>query len=221
MALLLAGYKKDYNKRLKPFGGFYEIGSALGPNDKLLMHDQRQRIGIRARGVSDLPNNQGGISYGFLDSPGAVYDLLHGFGVTHLAWGRARWAGNDSLASELVFQQFAERFSRDQRTIGGLTLGRMPTVRPDAPGIGFVAVFACAQPFRSGLYPLAALRTRWFDRTPAPVPLTAAAPSPAPERELLSRAGAVVTEPRCPRTLDLGAFQRVTQSKRYDLWLRK
>lgn len=220
MSLLLAGYKKEYEKRLKPYGGFYEIGTALGKNDKVLMHDQRQRVGIRARGVSDLPNNQGGISYGFLATPGEVYDLLHGFGVTHVAWGSSKWTGNDSLASELVFQQFAERNTLDRRAVGGVTLGRMPVARPNQPGIGFVAVFGCNKPFRSGLYPLAALRGRWFDRHPAPDPITPASPSPAPEREILSRAGAVVTEPRCPRTLDLAGFQRATQSKQYDLWLR-
>jgi hypothetical protein len=221
MSLLLAGYKKEYDKRLKPYGGFYDVGTLLDKDDKLLMHDQRQRLGIRARGVSDLPNNQGGISYGYLDSPGAVYDLLKGYGVTHLAWSTSNWRGADSLASELMFQHFAERFTLDRKPVGGLTLGRMPDARPAAPGIELVALFTCNKTYKSGLYPLSGLRGRWFEKAPPPEPSVAAPASPAPATELLAQAGAVVTEPKCPRTIDMKAFTKVTQSKQYDLWLKR
>ncbi len=222
MALLTTGLKKDYDKRLKPYGGYYELGSALGRDDKLLMHDQRQRLGIRARGVSDLPNNQGGISYGFLDSPRAVYDLFKGFGVTHLAWGTSSWSGNDSLASELVFEQFAERYTLDKRRVGGLTLGRMPDVPPAGPGISHVAIFGCDRPYPSGLYPLSALRYHGYKtEPPPPPPEVVAGPPPAPETAILDRADAVVIESRCRRKLDLKRFDRLEASKRYELWFRR
>jgi hypothetical protein len=221
MTLLHTGYKKEYDKRLKPFGGFYEIGTLLGPNDKLLMHDQRQRLGIRARGVSDLPNNQGGISYGLLDSPGAVYDLLHGMGVTHVAWGKSAWTGNDSLASELVFQDFAEKYTHGHRPAGGLMLGSMPASRPTGPGISEVAFFGCNRGYRSGLYPLASLRGRSFDKAPIPAPAIPAPAAPAPPTEILARANALVIESRCPRQLDLTRFFKATQSKQYELWLHR
>src|SRR5258706_16320081 len=105
-ALFASSQKRDYDKRLKPFSPYYEAGSALDRADHVLVHDSRPRAGLRTRALSDAPGNQGGISYGLLDSPARVYELLRSYRVTHLLWDTGKSKGADSIAGELVFHHF-------------------------------------------------------------------------------------------------------------------
>jgi hypothetical protein len=48
----------------------------------------------------------------------------------------------------------------------------MPDARPSAAGIELVAIFGCNRPYKSGLYPIASLRGRWFSKAPPPDPMS-------------------------------------------------
>ncbi|MBK7581999.1 MAG: hypothetical protein IPI67_17550 [Myxococcales bacterium] len=222
ITLLRTGHERQYEKRLRPFGAFYEAGSVLDRRDKVLVHDSRPRAGLRTRAVSDAPGNQAGISYAELGSPRAAYELLRSLGVTHLFWESGGSKGADNLAGELIFWQFAARFATDHQNFGGHTLAKMPSAPPPAEWNDLALFFGCST---SGLYHVAALKEPGYDGKPKyPPPLEPGPPKGTPVGALASKVSLVAVEKKCHDSgvLGLGAeFDRVAASRSHEFWVRK
>ena len=64
-----------------------------------------------------------------------MYDAFRSYGVTHLLWPTGFSSNGDSVAGDLVFFDFALRYGREARAVGGFTLARMPDEcdRPPRP----------------------------------------------------------------------------------------
>jgi hypothetical protein len=202
--LMSAHFRKD-TQPLSPFGGWFDVGSSLPRGAKVLVHQSHIHLGLRAMSVSDWESWQGGLSYGRLGSPRAIYDELAGWGVTHVLWLGNR--ASDSLAGDLAFWQFVKLNAVDQKTFReGLTLARMPPAPPSGPFSDSVLVRVCgAGPYADGMYKLSDL-TLGADVTdpkmaPAPRMRFDGVSSREQAQAALSEAGFLVLRRACDPTL--------------------
>jgi hypothetical protein len=162
-------------KRDAPYEPWPSIGKKLPAGARVLVHDAPMHVGMRKAVVQDIW--AGGISYSELTTPGAVYDTLKGFGVTHLVWYTRLAPGEMSYASDLVFFEFAAQYAKGAFVVADRTVARMPSVRPpDIDRARKVAVYACGGQYRSG----------WYSLTDLNAP--ASAPSGRRPREVMSGA---------------------------------
>ncbi|AKU91941.1 hypothetical protein AKJ08_2328 [Vulgatibacter incomptus] len=212
--LLASGYTKKPEQRVRTFGDISELRKRLPKGAKALLHDIHLHTGIGAPSVSDFQGWQGGISYGQLLDPGAIWDKLEELGVTHLVWRAGTSRGWDTLAGDIAFWNFAQRFTSGTRA-GSFTVAKMPRERPEEPAPEDVVVLGCGQKYRTGLYRLEDLRV------PAFGPGDPGWPAPRVEargdelRELVERASFVAIENDCGsipaemrRSFELSATRR-------------
>jgi hypothetical protein len=194
-----SGYRKDYESRLQPYTHYYEMGKAIPRDAVLLFHEEQMHLGFRARSVQDFGSTVGGVDYGSLRSPRQVWDLLAGYGVTHVGWwNTSRFVS--SWAADLVFYDFAERRVIERRTVAGANLGKLSALpAPDTPFGDVVAFFGCNDRYRSGLYHLADLQVLPSDPRPDaehPAPFEPGVPDAERDRHL-ARADFVVLNGAC------------------------
>jgi hypothetical protein len=230
------GYKKKYSERLQAQQSFREIGRATPRDSLLLMHDMHEILGIGRASVSDWPTWQFGISYGLLDSPRAVYELLDGMGVTHVYWGSQLSRSFDTVAGDAMFFDFALKHTVNPRRVGGGTVAGMPTSPPAVDARAFdatVAVLTCNdRGYGRGLYELADMRVPAFGpasrRFPPPRKPAAAA---VPAEQLIDQAAFIVLDPQCAagarghaqREFLLAAKRKrmsAERSREFELWVR-
>lgn len=126
------------------------VGSALGPRDKVLLHDERIRLGLRRASVTDGLGFETRLSLGELANDALVFDKLKSLGVTHLYTPR-NTSGFDTIAGDLVYNSFARRWGLATTQPD---LRRMPTLRPSAASAErFAYVSTCGASARpAGLY---------------------------------------------------------------------
>jgi hypothetical protein len=224
--LLSSGYRKDWKRREAFFMPYASVAPLLPPGAKVLVHERHPHLGLGSMSVNDFPTNQGGISYGLLGSPRAAYDLLQGFGVTHLLWSAGESYATDTLAGDLVFFALAAGRGRSARIVEGLTLAEMPATPPPAGGPDDVFVLTCPGGLTPGLYRLADLRTPVYGprKGHSPPPRAPATTGGAGAEALVAEATYAITEPKCPHDADAAigkAFQRLAARKGgYVLWAR-
>ena len=148
------------------------IGKEIPNGSKVLAHGMHGHTGVAHPSVSDYPRLQGGISYGRLNSPRAIFDKLRGMGITHLIWEQ-NW-GDDSIAGDLRFLEFATKYTAP-RQLEGLWLGTMPTTPPnDASTSELIAYMGCDGQYAPGLYEFSTMtipNPRSQPRPPYPSPL--------------------------------------------------
>lgn len=200
--LLAAGHKGQYDERLKVFPGWVAIGNALPEDAHVLLHDNHVHLGLSRRTTSDWSTWQYGISYGRLQSPRALWQLLHDLGVTHIIWeDRVSW-GWDSVAGDLVFFDFAFRHAVDRKKVGRHWVSKMPEEPPPNLPFGEVAFFGCEDLYPSGLYPLSEMTVPVFgpDRSRFPRPTVAAGDTS--DAALFERADYVVIDSSCAKWSD-------------------
>jgi hypothetical protein len=216
--LLAGGYEKNYRGRLHQ-PTFGAVGEALPKDARVLLHDNHVHLGVHAATVNDWGGWQFGISYGRQKTPGEVYDLLAGMGVTHLLWTRGQSRGWDSIAGDLAFYHFATRETTDRNKIGPNMLARMPDARPTGTFDDPVLFLGCNDDgYRSGLYPLSEMtvpvfgpRSRRF-----PAPRVRAKGDDQDAADLALQAGFMVLNPKCHPDPPAGAnehFERVANRK--------
>src|SRR5207302_1943908 len=219
----------DLAGRERVLGGYADVAAVLPKGAKVLVHDHNTHLGIGAAAVNDAVNTQGGISYARLGTPRAVYDAFRSYGVTHLLWPTGFSSNGDSVAGDLVFFDFALRYGREARAVGGFTLARMPDEPPpesDRPDE--VAVFGCGKgSFASGLYRLAQTHVPVFGphRADFPAPVRAFAETRAVRLDDgLAGVPFVVIETSCHDAPgpDVQAQFTLAARRRWglDLWLR-
>jgi len=177
---------------------FEHAGKSMARDALVLVHDTTLHAGLNHASVNDWPRAETGIAgYGRLDSPGAVYRLLRGLGITNLLWDLNY--GDDSVAGDLRFYEFAVRYAAPT-VIDGLWVGKMPNkAPPEATGEPeLIANLACDGKYAPGLYPFSAMtvpnpRDARQPSYPRPLePITVAT-----EGTALDRAAFVVFQPNC------------------------
>jgi len=223
--LLSTGYRKDFAARDKTFAPFTDVGAALPKGAKLLVHEYHPHLGIAAASVNDYPVNQGGISYGELATPRAVYDKLKSYGVTHLLWVTSANKGADSLAGDLVFYHFALKVGVGAKVYGSMTLAAMPEKPPPEGELGGALALTCGKGLPAGLYHLADLHVPAYgpEKNKYPKPFMTVGPD-VTEEDLLTRASYVVIESRCKKALpakQASFFRAAPKHGGYELMVRR
>ncbi|HEU4534207.1 MAG TPA: hypothetical protein VFS00_08815 [Polyangiaceae bacterium] len=177
MQTLVTGYQKNYQGRLQPFKAFYDVGTSLPPDAKVLLHHTHLRLGLRRQTVTDWLPVVLGLNYGRLGSPEAAYAQLRAWGVTHLFWHGTSTDASDSLAGDLVFWTLALRNAVGPKTFSGYTVAALPP-EPPAPRGDDVLFVGCGKTYQTGVYPLRDLAV------PAPLARPPAPVYPAPREAL-------------------------------------
>jgi hypothetical protein len=214
---------KTDRDRLAFSDAFVTVGNALPPQSKVLIHEWHPHLGVNAPSVTDCPYHQGGISYLRTPTPREVYDQLHGFGVTHLVYRASQTREPDTLAGEIVFYNFAQRYAGPPKTADGWLVAAMPSVPP--PPLGApdpVLVVSCGKGLPAGLYHLADLAIPSLDKT-SPAPRPFADPSARALSDLVPAAMAIAQEQSCA-ALPAGveaSFVRTATRDPYAIWVRR
>jgi hypothetical protein len=129
---LSQGFRKNYRGRFEWQDPFAKIGPLIPAGSTVLIHERHERVGLRAKGITDAPGTQAGICYTTLGSPAAVHHHLKGFGVTHLLWATGSSRGWDRFSNDLVFFDFALNHGAQPQAQAGFTLAAMPREAPAA-----------------------------------------------------------------------------------------
>lgn len=197
--LLSAGYKGQYDERLKVFKGWTAIRDALPEDAHVMLHDNHVHLGLSRRTTSDWGTWQYGISYGQLRSAREVWELYRELGVTHIVWKDSVSKGWDSLAGDLVFFDFAVRHTVSQRRVSGHWVAAMPEAPPPDVPYGKVAFFGCPGDYRPGLYELSEMTTPVFgpERESFPDPSVAFDAEVDDAEGLVAQADYVVFDQKC------------------------
>lgn len=224
--LLAGGFKKQFGTRLGVQGEMQALGKRLPAHAVVLLHGTHGSLGVAHPSVTDVPGWQYGLSYGYLRSFREVYDVLHAMGVTHLYYSDNARA-LESVASDLMFNGFANRYTSKRVRLGRSILATMPDKPPSAAINDKVVVFGCPRRYNTGLYKLSDLRVPVYgpDRRRFPAPRQRA--SLAEATRLLGQAGFAVVETTChvqpPADLSREFDRIVTRSSggRETLWMRR
>lgn len=238
-SLLRAGHEKKYEHRFGVQERYQRVRERLPEGAVVVMHENKDNLGIGRSRLGDMATWQYGISYAWKDSPRDVWDTLREAGATHVWWQRHKAYGFEALASTIMFQDFAHRRLTDVELKHNEYIGRIPSQPPpDAEAFDdSVVMLVCRHRvgFRSGKYRVSDLRVPSFgpESRVYPAPRVVATNS-AHLEELLRDAAFAVTEPRCHRSLPsgvTGAFELVAKRSRvhgskhdghpYWIWLRK
>ena len=232
--LLAGGFRKKYDERLATMQTYSRVRELLPADAHLLLHENHNHLGVGVTSVSDWVTYQFGVSYGLLSSPRDVYDTLRRLRVTHLHWlpTSRSW---DSLAGDIMFYDFATRFTKNKQRLGSATVAQMPDQPPADAGEHFVdvaAILGCGSPYRTGLYRVQDLRTPTFGpaRTDY-APARRAASSPQAAVGLVEHASVVVLDPTCEERFNARwkrNFAKAVQRKRvpklrnrtFQIWIR-
>jgi hypothetical protein len=226
---LMSAYFRGDSRRLSPYGGWFDIGSALPKGSKVLVHHSHVHLGLQAMSVSDWEGWQGGISYGQLGSPRAIYSQLADWGVTHLVWGGD--VASDSLAGDLAFWRFAKLFAAEPTVFrDGLTLVKMPAVAPPndaSPDTVLIRACGEAKPYADGVYMLSdlTLGANVSDPASAPAPRLRLEGARDPRREAaLESVQLLVLERACDpaiASLTPASFKAIGARGPLELWARR
>lgn len=205
--LLQAGFRRQYDSRFDIFRTWGKLRGHFPRDARVLLHDNHEHTGIGCTSVSDWQGWQYGINYGKLAGPRAVYELLRSMGVTHLVWEDKMSEGWDSLASDILFFEFATRYGHNQHRVGQATVAEMPSQPPPADFTDTVAVLGCKGRYRTGLYRVGQLTVPVFGprRHRYPKPILEAPDTPAGHEELIRHAAFIAKDNSCQRSLPSAA----------------
>jgi hypothetical protein len=175
--LLSSGFRGEWDRRFATDNELEVLAPTLPRGSKLLIHETEMRLGSGVQVVTDARGAQGGIDYATLGTPRSIWDLLRGFGVTHLAWRLGvRTRSEARLSDEVAFTAFLASASVDEREFGRLRLARLSD-RPPPPSRPRVAASLCD---RQVAVPLERLDALAADRRPASLQKA----PPAPDSEV-------------------------------------
>lgn len=235
VALFAAGDDGNFEDRLRTQGAWHDIGKALPPDARLLVHEVHPHLGTGVVTIPDFQTWQFGLSYGLMKSPRELWDAYRELGITHVFF-RMRSRSWDSLTGDILFHLLARRYAVNVQRFGGTYVGEMPTEPP--PGEGefedTVAVAGCPRGgLKSGLYRVTDLNTPMFGpkKTEYPEPRVPATEE-RPIEELVDEATFVVVDPKCVskvRTVLRSDFEQWAKRDRrsrlrnrgYHIWARK
>jgi len=196
------------------------IGRGL-PNDAVvLVHHEHVHTGIGRRTVTDWLPVQIGLDYGALGSLRGVHKKLTEFGVTHITWAPGTAYADTSLAAELLFHTYVERYATKARAAGSHKIAQLASRVPAKEPRG-VFYFGCDSTYQSGLYEMK-------DLAVSPLPaLGHTAKYPRPRKaltgsptELLDQAGYAVIM-RCAGAPTATGFESLAKNTTAEFFVRK
>jgi len=200
-----------------------DIGAALPPQAKPLIHAIEPHLGLPHLSVTDATGLQFGINYGRLGSVAAVWRQLRAIGVTHILWPAAV-EQPDSIAGEALFSGLA--FALPNRTsVHGIFIAELGETPPPEPGT-HILFLSCTGQWKSGIYPVEVLAK---PLPPDGFPWPELAPfEPVEPSEFQSalgdrRIGWVVADEACPGIVPVGFRQMIRQRPRttyFAHWVR-
>jgi hypothetical protein len=171
-----ATYNGGDSLRTADLGSWLAVGEDLPKAAVLVVHDSFWHLGIQRRTINDWVGLQGGVNYGRQSSAREIYALYRQLGATHFAFGLAPMNDN-SLAGDLRFLDFVNRFAVGRHYVGGISIAAMPQQPPPVEGPDWVLVQACSNNYAPGIYP--------FEQTNVPALRgLLLAPYPAPSEPL-------------------------------------
>ncbi len=195
--LLSAGFEKRYGPRFAVQTSYQNIGKAVPPNGRVLLHETNINLGTGRTTVLDNPGWQYAIEYGAQKSPVEVHALLAGLGVTHLHARADKTKGTDSLAGDIRFYDYLRRYAENPQQLASGILGELGDV-PEGPFDDTVAVLSCGQDYAPGLYQVTDLSTPPFGPRLKELPKPRErATLPGDASRLIAQAEFVVINPRC------------------------
>ncbi|HET9958172.1 MAG TPA: hypothetical protein VFQ61_26935, partial [Polyangiaceae bacterium] len=150
--LLSAGFERKYEERLRVSGSLAALREYLPAGSRVLLHQRHPHLGLAAESVLDSFAWQFGLDYGAQKTPEGVRRLLREQGITHVFFEPGKGNAMHPLANDLLFHEFASRFTTDRVRVGGATLARVPDQPSTRPFQGHVAVLNCESMPYPGLY---------------------------------------------------------------------
>jgi hypothetical protein len=215
VAQWLASGHERRRDRFTLFQPMPALGKLTPEGAVVLTHDTLLILGMDRNWVTD--QNQSLISYGELRTPRAIHERLRGLGVTHLVWPDES-GSVDSVAGDLAFFGYAQRFTKAQQHHDGYTVGALPEQPPPPTAADpEVAYYGCGKEYPRGWYRLSDLRRRLPGMKP-----------PRPHGSLNSaavgaRADFVVVEQSCRRDVspDPSVFRLASHRGKVELYLRQ
>jgi hypothetical protein len=224
LEVLGATYRSETSFKTRRFARWQNLGKAVPPDGKLLIHDAFLKMGTERKTASDWIGLQGGINYGRMRSPREVWSTFQEMGITHLTWTRST-SNDDSLAGDLRFFEFAELYAKEQRDIAGFWFARVPDLPPTDRKNDRVAIFACSlEGYSAGLYRQSALVIHYLDaKVDRRFPKPERALTKDNASDLLAKARFAATQNSC--NLEAAAlvrerFRLIGQRHGADLWVR-
>jgi hypothetical protein len=200
--LIGSGYKRKYEKRLHIFEPYRSIGLAVPDNARILLHESHMRTGLRVPVVSDWVRQQGGIDYGSMGSPDAVYRWTRSLGLTHVVWPDKSSSGLNSIAGDLLFLDFANLHTAKAKRFGSFNLAPIvPGQR--SPTDLRVTYLGCPDKYAPGLYDVSQMQVpgetdRRKSRYPKPRMRLIKGRDPQP---LLAQSRYLAYDPTCTKHL--------------------
>jgi hypothetical protein len=131
-----------------------EIGAALPPRAKPLVHGVETHLGLPRLSVTDFVGLQFGINYGRWGSVAELWRQLRAMGVTHLIWATSV-EQPDSVSGEALFRALAAT-TTSQQVMHSLHIGELPAQPPADPG-SLILYLGCTERLKNGLYTVATL----------------------------------------------------------------
>jgi hypothetical protein len=224
--LLSAGYERKYDERFETQRRFQKVGELVGKRARVLVHELHPHLGMGAESALDSYQWQFGIEYGAQGTPEGVRAMLRRLGITHLHFTPGKSNSVASLASDILFHEFAYYRAENPARVPGGQLTTVSDKPSNQPFRDAVLVLTCKTSPASGLYPLRSLDVFEYgpDGEKFGKPLRAA----SDRREALqyhSEVDWVVIEPRCYRKgepRELGGFELAVKRRgdSRELWRR-
>jgi hypothetical protein len=195
-ALLARGTESVPGAPPTDYATWEAVGRRLPRDARLLIHEEEIHVGVARVTLGDTPGDQGAFYWGERGAltPAEVWRSMKARGITHLTWADQIDHARGTIASSLVFFDFAEHYTRPVGIDSGFAIAELPAASPPDVRPGDVAYYPCdIDPlFKPGLYPLEALARSLGDERPR------IAPRPAvTEPEAIAQARFLVFDARC------------------------
>jgi hypothetical protein len=220
--LINTGREGNHRERFRVFSPLSDVAKGLPKSARPLIHESRQTLGLGRPRVHDRAGTQGALYYSSMRSPRALQSRLLDFRVTHLVWTSPE--GIDTLASDLVFLDFATNHTKRAKTVGPFQVAELSRTPVSATPFGkTVGVFDCSNTYEPGVYQLSDLTVSPFDPArPYPKPRKDAASEPV--TAIAARADYLVINAGCAgltRPTDLRGFKEIGARLNTRLYARK
>lgn len=227
---LSSGFRKEYKQRTDAYPSWVAVRERLQRHDVLLIHEEHMQLGVGVHTVQDFAGFQGGLYYTDSRSPADLLRKLRDYGATHVLWRDASQQ-RSTIAEDLLFFDFAARYTTDRQKVSGFNLTKLPEKISDERPFGdVVAFYGCRATddfaYAPGLYHLRQLNITPFERRPAarlPRPFEPASGESSLEQHL-ERADFVVINRAChssaKRDLKAG-FVSIGSLRQLEFWVRK
>jgi hypothetical protein len=191
---LASEHINSHGGRSGKLAAWEQIGAALPPAAKPLVHGTFPHLGLGRQSLTDVTGLQFGISYGRWGSQTKILEQLKKMGATHLIWNPG-CEQSDSVTGEALFLGLATQVT-EKKAMHGYSIGELPEeAREIGEGILYVG---CAELFPTGLYTLEALKVPvppWWHPWPKVAPVEKV--DNTAWRILLPRASYVAVEGDC------------------------